>query len=119
MRIKLDTKRVEDGLTKDQAQDIWKLDMPARLQNDFPREWLRVNKSRHHLSYIFGSQAILTARAALRAQRGDAFSERDFHAALLNAPHQTLNFLEDRIAAQMDARIKLGLPKEIPEAAAL
>ena len=109
MRILMDTARVEQGLSKDEIWNLWQEKMPRRLDDDFPREWARINNSPHHLSYIFGSQAILTARNSLRKQYGPDFDEVEFHAALLNAPHQSLMFLTERIDAQIRARDALNL----------
>ncbi len=101
MRIILDTNRAESGLSEAEAKLIWAERMPPRLQNDFPREWARVNKSRHHLSYIFGSDAILSARARLKAEMGADFDAQAFHAAILNMSHKSLLFLPERARAQM------------------
>jgi len=110
MRILIDTARIENGLTEDQAWELWQEKMPVRLNDDFPREWARIKKSPHHLSYIFGSKAILDARETLREKYGHSFDETEFHAALLNAPHQSLMFLAERVDAQMQARKNIELP---------
>ena len=104
MRIIMDTARIEQNLTEEQAWELWQDKMPRRLDDDFPREWARINSSPHHLSYIFGSQAIMNARQTLRQKLGSDFDERDFHAAFLNAHHQSLLFLPERMDAQMRAR---------------
>ncbi len=107
MRIILDTTRAEFGLSETDAKLIWAQRMPPRLQGDFTREWARVNTSRHHLSYIFGSDAIMAARATLKVEIGADFNEQDFHAAVLNMPLKSLLFLPERIRAQMLARERL------------
>ncbi len=110
MRIILDTKRAEQGLSETDAKLIWAERMPPRLQDDFAREWARVNTSRHHLSYVFGSDAIMEARTTLKAEMGADFNEQAFHAALLNMPLKSLLFLPQRIRAQMLARESLASP---------
>lgn len=107
MRIIMDIARIEDDLTEVQAWKLWQEKMPQRLNDDFAREWARINKSPHHLSYIFGSQAIFEARETLRKAMGPQFNEAEFHAALLNGHHQNLMFLAERTAAQMQARQQL------------
>ena len=104
MRIIMDTARLEQNYTENQAWKLWQDKMPRRLDDDFPREWARINASPHHLSYIFGSQAILSTRQQLRQTMGLDYDEAEFHAALLNAPHKHLMFLAERLEAQIKAR---------------
>ena len=110
MRIIMDTARIEQNITEAEAWKLWQDKMPRRLNDDFPREWARINASPHHLSYIFGSQAIMNARQKLRLKMGAGFDETAFHEALLNAHHQSLLFLPERIDAQMRARQLLDTP---------
>lgn len=119
MRIVMDTARIEHDLSKDQVWALWQEKMPRRLDDDFPREWARISNSPHHLSYIFGSQAILAARDTLREKYGADFNEADFHEAVLNAPHQSLMFLAERIDAQMRAREAVSPASPVPDQAAL
>ena len=119
MRIIMDTARLDNNLSEEKAWALWQKKMPKRLNDDFPREWARINSSPHHLSYIFGSQAILDARESLKQKMGAEFDEAEFHAAFLNAYHQSLMFLPERIEAQMRARTRLDYVEAGPIETAL
>lgn len=119
MRIILDTARIENDMTEEGAWALWQEKMPKRLNDDFPREWARINSSPHHLSYILGSQTIHSSREALREKYGKDFNEKEFHEALLNSPHQSLMFLSERIDAQMRARKAIHISQITAEEPAL
>lgn len=109
MRIILDTQRTQDALTKPQARSLWERRMPPRLHELFEREWARITQTRQHLTYIFGADAILTARTHVKSTQGDHYSEAAFHAALLNSQHRSLAYLGPRMNAQIEARNDRGL----------
>ena len=101
MRIVMDTARIEGALTEAEAMALWESSMPRRLHALYPREWARINRGPHHLSYILGADAIITAKAHVKAELKEGFNEAEFHQALLSSMHRSLEYLGPRMSAQI------------------
>lgn len=104
MRIIMETALIEGALTETQARELWEQRMPARLQVHFEREWARIRHGPHHLSYILGADAIIAAKAHVKSDLRASFDEAEFHQAVLNSMHRSLEYLGPRMSAQIRER---------------